>query len=420
MRSRFRSSALLAAAAVLIAACGGSDDAASDTSSAPADTTPAVTDPPATDPPATDPPVTDPPATDPPATDPPVVEIEFGTGRGSYGVGVQTFTLPDFTGRERDLTVDVWFPLAEGTDGPLHQYTLIPGTYYESPTAITATPDAMATDGPFPLVVYSHGSGGLRYIHSDYTEAIASNGYIVAAVDHTGNTAADDLLGSRDEPEAIALNRPTDVTALIDGLLDPTRPETVGIVSNIDPEAIAVTGHSFGGFTAFATASGYDNSLGAYEADTRVDAIIPLAPAAGPQLLSDERLGSIEIPTLILVGTDDATTPIDPNVTRPWDLSAASPSYRGEFVAAEHETFTDLCDYLAFLPTLPEANEAVVETLEARDEAGCATDDMPIVRAKSLTNTLAVTFLDQIFKGGEPLTAELVDEQPDVIFQAKP
>lgn len=435
MRSRPRSTALLASAAILLAACGSGDDSSSATTAAPAESTPPatepavtdppatdppVTEPPATDPPATDPPVTEPPATDPPVTDPPDVEIDFGTGRGTYDVGVQTFTLPDFTGRERDLTVDVWFPLAEGTDGPLHQYTLIPGTYYESPAAITATPDTMSTDGPFPLVVYSHGSGGLRYIHSDYTEAIASNGYVVAAVDHTGNTAADDLLGTRDDAEVFALNRPTDVTALIDGLLDPTRAETVGLVANIDPESIAVTGHSFGGFTAFATVSGYDNSIGTYEPDGRVDAIIPLAPASGPALLSDERLAAVDVPVLMLVGTDDEATPADPNITRPWNISPATPAYRAELVAAEHETFTDVCDYIAFLPTLPEANAAVVETIEAREGAGCAADDMPIERAKSITNTLAVAFLNQIFKGGEPLTADLVDEQPDVIFQARP
>ena len=49
--------------------------------------------------------------------------------------------------------------------------------------------------GPFPVVIYSHGSGGLRYIASDYTEAIASYRYIVVAPDHTGNTAVDRLVG---------------------------------------------------------------------------------------------------------------------------------------------------------------------------------------------------------------------------------
>ena len=70
---------------------------------------------------------------------------------------------------------------------------------------MSATAADISADGPFPLVVYSHGSGGLRFIASDYTEAIASHGYIVAAPDHTGNTALERLSNTEAEFDVTAL-----------------------------------------------------------------------------------------------------------------------------------------------------------------------------------------------------------------------
>lgn len=269
--------------------------------------------------------------------------------------------------------------------------------YYESPRAVTAAPDQIATDGPFPLVVYSHGSGGLRYIASYYTEAIASYGYVVAAPDHTGNTAVDRLLGAEAEFDVTALSRPNDVTAVIDAMLDPTSTETAGFVSSVDPERIAVTGHSFGGFTALAAAGGYENPLGSFIADTRVDAIIPLAPATGDgtRLMSDAGLESIQIPTLVMVGTNDQTTPVEPNVTRIWELAKSEPLVRVELVDAQHQSFTDVCDYQVFLPSLGDAvPQPVLDTINGQGAEGCSPGDMPIERAKDLTNTFAVNFLE--------------------------
>ena len=48
---------------------------------------------------------------------------------------------------------------------------------------------------------------------------------------------------------------------------------------------------------------------------------------------------SITIPSLVMVGTNDQTTPATPNVDRPWDLSNSAPSYR-----------VDLLDELGVLP----------------------------------------------------------------------
>ncbi len=206
---------------------------------------------------------------------------------------------------------------------------------------------------------------------------------------------------------------------VIDAFLDPENPETAPYIPAVNPGQIAVTGHSFGGFTAYAMAAGFSNANGEFVADERVNAIVALAPAAGPNLLTDELLASIDIPALVMAGTNDQTTPIDPNVTRPWELSASSPSYRVDLTAAEHETFTDLCAYQAFLPTLPGALPLVIETINARVESGCGAEDMPIERAQAITNTFAVMFLDSIFKGGDPLRAEQADEQPDLTFLVK-
>lgn len=334
-------------------------------------------------------------------------------------MGVQTVTLID-SDRDRRFLVDVWFPLADGTTGELAEYTFVTGDYFESASALDVEPSEASADGPFPLVVYSHGSGGIRYIHANYTETIASHGYVVVAPDHPGNTAIERVLGSGDDPASIALNRPLDVIDTIDAMLDPTHPRTGPFVELIDPERIAVTGHSFGGFTTYAAASGYSNDLGSSPADPRIDALIPLAPAVGDggpgSLLTNELLASIEQPTLIIVGTDDKTTPVDPNVETAWTESNASPHYRLELVAAEHQTFTDLCDYAEVLPDRPDANPLVLETIVTMSAEGCSPDDMPIERAQALTNTFAITFLESVFRGGDMFTPETHDLPDDIIY----
>jgi predicted dienelactone hydrolase len=418
-----RLAALATAAIVLLAAaCGGGSDGDPGADDTVADTAVDSTVPAATDAPqATEAPVESVPATDAPvATEAALAEFDV-LPPGPYDVGVQTITITDPV-RARPLTVDVWFPIADSTGLPPQQYSLLPGVFYESPTAVATTPDLMAPDGPYPLVVYSHGSGGLRYLHSSYTEAIASYGYIVAAPDHTGNTALERLGDSEDEFDVIALNRPQDVEAVIDAMTNPESTETAGFVASVDPERIAVTGHSFGGFTAYAMASGYTNALGSFTADPQVDAIIALAPATGDgsgRLLTDENLAAITIPALAIVGTNDQTTPANPNVDRPWELSNSSPSYRADLVDAQHQTFTDMCDYQETVPLLPDVPAIVLDTIDTFAEQGCAPGDMPIDRAKDLTNTFAISFLESVFRGGTMIDPTATVIPDDVIFAVK-
>jgi predicted dienelactone hydrolase len=404
--------------ALLAAGCASGDDTAVGSSASTTEAAPTATEP--TAPPTTDAPVvttTEPAPTTTPApatTEPAAPDLEL-IGPGPYEVGVATIVVdPD---GDRPLTVDVWFPLAADATGlALQRYTLLPGVYYESPTAVAATPDLLAADESFPLVVYSHGSGGLRYIHSSYTEALASHGYLVAAPDHTGNTAVDRLVGAEFAGDLTAFLRPNDVSRVIDAFTDPAHPAAGPWAARVDADRIAVTGHSFGGFTSVAMVTGFSNANGTFDADGRVDAIIPLAPATGPALLADEVISLVDVPMMVIVGTDDVTTPVQPNVTRLWDLNDNSPAYRAELVAGEHQTFTDLCAYTRFLPQLADVPQAIIDTIESFAVEGCSDGDIDDGRAAELTNTYAIAFLDEVFRGGDPI---LASHPGDVLFQSR-
>ena len=424
---------------ITLAACGGSDaePGAADpspTSEATATTlattvttaptteaSPATTEPATTEPPATTPAATAPATTAAPETTVPEPAAWAPIGPGPYDVGVTTVTLDDPNG-VRPLTVDVWFPIDSAVDvaglAP-QQYTLLPGVYYESPDAFAATAEQLATDAAFPLVVYSHGSGGLRFIHSSYTEALAAHGYVVVSADHTGNTVVDRLANAETAFEETAANRPNDVRRLVDAFIDPADPAAGPFAARVDGERIAVTGHSFGGYTAIASVTGVTFGDVVVAADDRVGAIITLAPAVGANLLTDELLTSISVPFMVVVGTDDKTTPVDPNVDRLWDLSTVSPAYRVEFVAGEHQTFTDLCDYADAVPALEAVPEIIVDTIIDYGQEGCSEGDMDDDRATELLNTYAIEFLDQVFHDGPTIDPARVATPDDVIFEAR-
>lgn len=388
----------------------------------PATSTPQTATPATTAPGTTAPETTAPPSTDVATTVAPETTVAETidwepTDEGAYEVGVATITLDDPV---RPLTVDVWFPLDAGIDVSAlapQQYTLLPGVYYESPDAFAATAEQIDTADTFPLIVYSHGSGGLRYIHSSYAEGLASHGYVVAAPDHAGNTVLDQLANAQDSPAEIGFNRSGDVRRVIDAMVDQADPAAGGYAARVDPEQVAVTGHSVGGSTTIASVTGFSNELGDIAPDGRVDAIVPIAPALGGT--SDDQLAAIDVPMMIVVGTDDITTPVDPNVIRLWDLTTDSPAYRVELVAGEHQTFTDICAYQDAVSTLPDIPEIVTSTIDEYAVEGCSPGDIDSARAVDLTNTYVLDFLAQVFDDGPPIDPTVVATPADVIFDAR-
>lgn len=339
-------------------------------------------------------------------------ELMVPDALGPHAVGRRTIEVVDVE-RDRTLNVDVWYPAdaASAEDAPLTRYSFLPTAYFDSEVA--RDEPEVAGDGPFPLLVYSHGSGGISYAASFNMEHLASYGFVVAAPDHKGNTAIDRVGGGGDEQGLVAYNRPQDVSVVIDEMLDDDA---------VDGERIGVMGHSFGGFTALTVAGGFANEEGTVPADDRVDAIAGLAPYS--TLIGDSTLTSIELPTLLMTGTKDDTTPIDPQTERPWELIPAEPAYRVDLTDAGHQTLTDVCDYAEDIPALPDAPEVVIDVIEDLADSGCGDAFMDHGRAKDLINIYTTAFFLTEVAGDDTYAGVLTDDyaagSDDLAFQARP
>lgn len=238
--------------------------------------------------------------------------------RGPFAVGVRTTSLVDVA-RDRPLTIEVWYPAdaahagADLAHATKDRYELLPGL---PPATQDAVRDALPAAGRFPLVAFSHGFGAHRRQSTFLCTHLVSHGYVVAAVDHTGNTTADILqmtFAARSGavlPEPLSLlevfidARPRDVGFLIDRVLDGTAGD---VAARVDAERIGMTGHSFGGWTTLAVT----------HADRRIRAALPLAPAGGVTPLPGDVLRTAlrfewgrEVPTLYLVAERDSLLPL--------------------------------------------------------------------------------------------------------------
>jgi predicted dienelactone hydrolase len=100
--------------------------------------------------------------------------------------------------------------------------------------------------GKHPLVVMSHGRTGSILSNHDTAEVLADAGFIVAAINHAGDTAQD---VSRSNDLAIFVARPAHIKRLIDFMLDGS-----ALAANIDSGRIGFFGFSRGGYTGLVLA----------------------------------------------------------------------------------------------------------------------------------------------------------------------
>jgi predicted dienelactone hydrolase len=290
-----------------------------------------------------------------------------------------TFSVND-SSRGRVLPVDAWYPVDPAdAGGPSSAYDLVFASIV-SDTALDAPPVSSA--GPFPLVVFSHGNDGIRFQSYFLTEHLASHGFVVVAPDHIGNTAADLLFpGTPFE----ARDRPLDVRFLITRMIEKNADPSDPFFGRLRRFRIGVVGHSFGGFTALAMAGGFDD----VPPDPRVRAILPISPVATG--FTDEELAGIERPALILGGTEDTITPIDPQSVLAFEGISSRPRWRVDLQGAGHNSFTNICDLFAALAgALP---PPLLELFLGNFDQGCSPDLIPPDEAHDVTNLYATAFL---------------------------
>jgi predicted dienelactone hydrolase len=221
---------------------------------------------------------------------------------------------------DRSLTVEIWYPAINGTpqDGT-YETVLRDPSVAVTLTGRAARDAAPTSDGPYPLVVISHGYPGNRLLLSHLGENLASKGYVVASIDHTDSTYPDQAaFGST------LLNRPIDQKFVLDSMASLEGP--IGAITNAGQTA--VIGYSMGGYGAlifggaglapgveaspFAPPKGtlIQNVTGTdtHEAlvDDRVKAIISIGPwGKNYGLWDDAGLAGLRKPTLLMAGEVD-------------------------------------------------------------------------------------------------------------------
>lgn len=163
----------------------------------------------------------------------------------------------------------------------------------------------------YPLVILSHGSNAHGIYDIEHANGIARHGYIVAVITYGENRTHRMLSGSAHTQ----FLRPLITRAVIDSLLDSSE-----FGPFIDRANIAISGFSFGGFTALATAGGKVSGEARSAHHPLISAAVTTAPWTGGNYSGQTvyafgegnvGLSGIDIPIITLFGGKDDITPAD-------------------------------------------------------------------------------------------------------------
>ncbi|MGH7788083.1 MAG: alpha/beta hydrolase family protein [Candidatus Binatia bacterium] len=251
-----------------------------------------------------------------------VVEWTAGTCHdprrpGPYGAGVRVVPMVkdsvNMPGTDRLLDTVVWYPAAPDA-APID-------TVYD---AVLDAPLNMA-GGPYPVLMFSHGSCGYAAQSTFLMPVIASHGFVVIAPPHPGNTLAEfPTCGTPAAQGAAVQERPADIAFALDQMLAANQDAGSPFFGALDPERIGMSGHSFGGLTTYVSIA----------RDRRYKVAMPMAPAV---------LGTpvVDIPSLSMLGEIDSR--VNNAAVRATYENASLPKFKVEIGDAGHYAFSDAC-----------------------------------------------------------------------------
>jgi predicted dienelactone hydrolase len=291
---------------------------------------------------------------------------------GKYDIGVKTIEVVDHnridivnTPRgeasvlyDRKLIVEIWYPaeLNEGQE-PRGEYK-----------AITRNPEITATlsgravrdakahlaDGPYPLIIISHGYPGNRFLMSHTGENLASKGYVVASIDHKDSTYDDQLAFT-----STLYNRPLDQRLVLETLAFLSTESDQFFSSMIDAENTGIVGYSMGGYGLVNNMGGgySDEVAGSFMAppnnllqehttgnsayrgnlDSRIKAGFAVAPwGMNAGFWRPEDLAGVTVPTFYLAGDNDTVAGYEEGTRAIYEGAINSDRYLLTFEGAGH------------------------------------------------------------------------------------
>jgi dienelactone hydrolase len=253
---------------------------------------------------------------------------------------------------DRALPVQLWYPTlpsgpAEGRavsefEPPGSRRIQLEGLLANAPEGCTNrtmyaadAPPPRSQGAPFPLIVMSHCHSGMRYGLFSVAEQLVDAGFVVAAVDHVGDTLLDSIAGTPGalSPEQLELRR-GDITALLDVMLDANAAEVPeGLRGKLDAKHVGMLGHSFGSITSGRVTW----------SDPRIAAVVFIAAPPTFPLLSPTVLAEFEVPALFFYATEDNSLPSFINDIIISDYADyPREAWLARFTDAGHFAFSDL------------------------------------------------------------------------------
>ncbi|WP_375691522.1 alpha/beta hydrolase family protein [Pseudooceanicola sp. LIPI14-2-Ac024] len=361
---------------------------------------------------------------------------------GDHVIGVRTLTFTD-PGRpdvvnataegevptyDREITVEVWYPAAEGTEpgGTYDGVFLRDGTTQVSLTGQAAR-DAAPAEGTFPLILISHGYPGNRFLMSHLGENLATKGYVVVSADHPDSTY-DDMNAFT----STLVNRPLDQAFLVESMA--TLDDEIGAIT--DADQTGVIGYSMGGYGALIFGGGGlsqeavtrdapdafvppqdlldRNATGSEEltalVDPRVKAIVAIGPWGRNRAFFDaDSLKGLEKPLLLVAGSVDDVSQYDA-IRQIFEETTATDRMLLTFAGANHNA-------AAPMPA-PAESWAMSEALGWAPFEHYADAVWDTTRMNNVLQHFATAFMDTHLKGDADKAAyfDLIENAEDGVW----
>lgn len=257
-------------------------------------------------------------------------------GRGSYAVAASRVSLV-LDGAPFDVAL---FTPAETGGGVVPLWDLADAEHAAAlHEAVDAAPEActtrnvdlgdtgLPTDGQrFPVILFSHCYACMELSSVSTLVQLASHGFVVAAVEHTGTTWSDEGAGTLAALDIAAVDRRVAQLRLAI--------DAVTARDDVDASRVGLLGHSLGAVTVGATAN----------VDDRVDAVIAMGAPIESPLFVGPTISAIHVPLLfVLLTEDNSITELGNNLIRGNFASAASPAWLAEIEDAGHWSVSDIC-----------------------------------------------------------------------------